>query len=489
MSLTYFPTLLRDAILSTWPTPDQFYLDRDNRTMLATAGDSSYACKQIEIVLDPEQATCRNAQMTAILACNLTARWARNICVYLPKDVPLEATLNNRDHEFLHQRIIHEMFYADPFGSFECMHTLPANSSDTRLRLLIGDWDTPSLRRHIAPSDFVVGCQGWTVMGRRGWDLASSNGVSDASPAVAGLGAALGVADLFKRAVGHRIADWIPQFNLDMFTYELTSGAPAKPARRCEAFDADLGNLLLAGVGAIGSSVAYLLDMMRLSGTITLLDRDSVETSNLNRSPLFDVWDTVSSARKTAVAAELLNRHDRLKVSTLFGTWHEHGLNLSKQNYDAWLSFTNEEGAWAEIPFQLPPVVLQGTTTSGAGRHVPRLDDCTLCRLPRPEIEFRGPCAEGEVMTETEGRQIRAALPFLSAAAGALVLGELLKLIARTSARNVSEVSIDLWTGLPSVASIFRRADSTCRGCKILHSKLWPARGGRGRYSYLSPSF
>lgn len=97
-----------------------------------------------------------------------------------------------------------------------------------------------------------------------------------------------------------------------------------------------------------------------------------------------------------------------------------------------WVSLTNEDGAWAAVPFQLPPVVLHGTTTSGwgfsAGRHIPRQEDCTLCRLPRPIAEFRGPCAEGEIGAEPTGPPVRASLPFLSAASAALVLAEMLKL-------------------------------------------------------------
>ncbi len=168
------------------------------------------------------------------------------------------------------------------------------------------------------------------------------------------------------------------------------------------------------------------------------------------------------------------------------GTWHETAAKLTLEPYDVWISFTNEDGAWAEIPFQLPPVVIHGTTTSGwgfsAGRHIPRRDDCTLCRLPRPEAVFRGPCAEGEIESEVETTPVRASLPFLSAASASLVLAELIKLNSPKIIYLPNDVSADLITGLPAVVKLIRPANNNCRGCKAATTKLWELRGGRSRY-------
>ena len=37
------------------------------------------------------------------------------------------------------------------------------------------------------------------------------------------------------------------------------------------------------------------------------------------------------------------------------------------------------------------------TSHSLAGTPIWCVEDCTLCRMPRPTTEFRGPCAQGEV--------------------------------------------------------------------------------------------
>lgn len=243
----------------------------------------------------------------------------------------------------------------------------------------------------------------------------------------------------------------------------------------------DFGRMLLAGVGAIGSALVYLLDMMKLQGQLTLLDRDRIELSNLNRSPLFGISHVFANELKTVAAAHYLARH-RLETRVVNGTWHEHAERVAREPYDVWISFTNEDGAWAEVPFQLPPVVLHGTTTSGwgfgAGRHIPRRDDCTLCRMPRPETEFRGPCAEGEIESSETYVPARASLPFLSAASASLVLAELLKLSSPKVTELPNDVSADLRYGLPAVIKLIRLASHTCRGCRASSSALWDIRGG-----------
>ncbi len=193
--------------------------------------------------------------------------------------------------------------------------------------------------------------------------------------------------------------------------------------------------------------------------------------------------------RKTELAERFLQSTD-VSVSRLDGRWREQAVAVSADPFDVWISFTNEDVAWAQIPFQLPPVVIQGTTTSGwafgAGRHVPRKEDCTLCRMPRPEAQFRGPCAEGEIGQIEAKPSVPASLPFHSTAAAALVLAELFKLDLADPIQFPNQVSADLKTGLPTVIVARRLADHNCRGCKAVQLSLWNARGGRGRHKKLS---
>jgi hypothetical protein len=457
--------------------------------MLEVQDLAQFANRLVEIHVDPREVLQLAVQQIALLACNLTARWARRVRVVMPLNVALHERLRRDGYSTLDQRIIAEMRGADPFGDFRLVSSAEAQHderTESPLRLLIGSWLEPlESKTKIAVDDYIVSAGGWSVFGRRGSGLTEGIASLLAITPAAGLAASLGAADLFKRAVGHPREQWVPDFAWCLWIHRLTRQIPEYIEEHRVSGDVDFGRTLLAGVGAIGSALVYLFDMMRLQGQLTLLDRDCVELSNLNRSPLFDISHVLAGDLKTVVSAHYLERHN-LELSHINGTWHEHAARIVNEPYDVWISFTNEDGAWAEVPFQLPPVVLHGTTTSGwgfsAGRHIPRREDCTLCRMPRPAAEFRGPCAEGEIEPVETSAPVRASLPFLSSASASLVLAELVKLNSPASIQLPNDVSADLRYGLPALMSLTRLTNPACRGCRAAFSTRWAARGGRGRY-------
>jgi hypothetical protein len=474
---------VKQAALRRWPSANAFYHERDNRTLLEVANLANYAQREIEIRIDPSCAGRPAVQAMALLAANLTARWARNVRLIVPEATLCPQFRRGRYH-LLAERIEDEMRMADPFGNFQ-IEEAARGDEKPELRLLIGAFQqAPGLQ----PGDYVINAVGWSAVGRRGRGFDDEIS-SPATMAAAGLVASLGVADLFKRAIGHPRAHWLPEFSWSTWSHRLWSGlfvdskTPAPPPHL------DLGETLLAGVGAVGSAFLYLADLMPLRGALTLLDRDQVETSNLNRSPMFKFEDALAAVGKTAVARSYL-AHQDIRTNTVTGTWHEHSARMAEHPFDVWISLTNEDAAWAEVPFLLPPVVLQATTTSGwgmgAGRHIPRREDCTLCRLPRPEARFRGPCAEGNVAVEEAKPPVQAALPLLSAGAASLLLAEYLKLEGNSLAALPNEVGTDLRYGLRAVIASKRAALSHCRGCAVSQSRMWQSRGGRGRFAYYS---
>jgi hypothetical protein len=495
-------------VYEQWKTADEFYRDRDNRTTLEVEHLTRYATHPVEILIDPHTAHVPYVQQIALLACNLTARWARRVRVCAP-NVSLAGQLVRDGHALLVDRISSEMRDADPFGNFtftELRCLVETVEDKTPLRLFIGSWvDTRDVYPQIHQEDYFVDAAAWTTYGKRGGGILVER-AGEATAAAAALAASLGVTDLFKRAVGHARAEWLPNFAWCTWSNKLSHlNSEAKGSRHATQplrvlplpGELDLGRMLLAGVGAIGSALIYMADFMPLSGQLTLLDRDLIEASNLNRSPLFTVMHALEPTEKTLAAREYLASRS-VEVSAITGTWNEQGARLAEESFDLWISLTNEDGAWAMVPFQLPPVVLHGTTTSGwgfsAGRHIPRFEDCTLCRMPRPTVEFRGPCAEGEVAKAETGPPVRASLPFLSAASAALVLAEMLKLCVSVDVPTMldevvflpNDVAADLRYGLPAVVALKRISSLSCRGCGAAHYSAWEARGGRGRYRALS---
>lgn len=473
-------------IAARWPTAESFYRERDDRTAREVEGLARYVHQPVEIHVHPDTAEEATTQAMAILAANLAARWARGIRVRVP-DVALAPGCVRPGWTRLPERIRGEMEAADPFGDFGVGTTDgTADEGERPLRLFIGPWDS-GVEGGPGPDDYVVYARGWTALGCRGGGIQRTSGGS-ASAAAAALAAALGAGDLFKRAVGHPRHQWLGDVAWSTWSHRMVTTLADPPDEDAPPVpdELDLGRVLLAGVGAIGSAVLYILRDVPLRGEVTLLDRDRVEASNLNRSPLFTALEATLGEEKTEVGRRFLAAAG-LPVDTRLGTWHEHGAALSRGRYDVWISLTNEEGAWAEVPFQMPPVVLHATTTSswgfGAGRHIPRVEDCTLCRLPHPAQEFRGLCAAAELEVQPSAPPVVASLPFLSVAAAALVVAELMKLSFPRVREFANDVSADLRVGLPAVVATHRLADPSCRGCQALEMAAWESLGGQSRYA------
>lgn len=431
---------------------------------------------------------------------------ARSIVARISAGTGLAKNLQRDGFELLADRILSEMKAADPFGNFLVSDYAAEKGESNSLRLFVGSWtDVSIVNPPITKHDYFIDASGWSVFGKRGGGFGKNIQVEASVPASA-LAASLGAADLFKRAVGHDRTEWMP----DTFVWNVweqkfsdtefaVSSARAPEKNKYPVYrDLDVGRTLLAGVGAIGSALVYLMDFMRLSGEMVFLDRDRVEMSNLNRSPLFNVLHAVESWEKTRTATNYLSRH-QITLSEINGTWQEHAAQVASERFDQWISLTNEDGAWALVPYLLPPVVLHGTTTSGwgfgTGRHIPRLEDCTLCRMPRPEIKFRAICAQGEISNSDDNTQTAtASLPFLSAASAALLLAEVIKLsvslthphFAEMIVNEGNEIAADLRYGLFAVTPLKRLINESCGGCRASAVNKWFEFGGRSRYRTLS---
>jgi hypothetical protein len=473
-----------DMIRQRWPSAKDFYNERDHRTQLLLGDSYAYVHRIVEIHVDPSLSSDVTVQRIALLAANLTSRWARNVHVFAP-DVRLADPLRGHGDDTLCARIEREMLAADPFGSFTvCQEGL---SDPTSLRLFVGFARQSSTS--LMADDYIVDATGWSSVGCRASSSRTTYERNAATAPAAALAAAIGAADLFKRAIGDPPECWMGSISWCTWHHILESDSECRAFHPAVANNLNLGKLLVAGVGAIGSALLYMLDLMPLQGRVTLLDRDAVETSNLNRSPLFTAGDAAAQLHKTAVAQKYLLSSEA-EINVVQGTWKANGEELSRRPFDVWVSLTNEDSAWAEVPFQLPPIVLHGTTTSGwgigFGRHIPRIEDCTECRLPRPHAEFRGPCSEGDVSPIEQEEPARASLPFLSAASAALVAAELLKLEHSNVSDLPNMLSADFRFGLSSVVAVSVGPTDGCAGCQIAALPLWFERGGRSRYAHLS---
>lgn len=474
-----------EIIHQRWPTAEAFYAERDHRTQLVVENLHSYVNTPIEIHVSPHLAGDVTVQRIALLAANLTARWARNVRIFSPS-VSLAEPLNRHGDKSLSHRIMREMHEADPFANFATEEYNDSYADTGTLRLFVGP---PACSHQLTENDYVIDAHEWFAIGYRATEKVQPNLRLEAPAPTAALAASIGAGDLFKRAIHHPPTQWLQSVNWCTWHHRLSNHAGCCEWHPAITDKLDIGNLLVAGVGAVGSAFLYILSLTPCVGRVTVLDRDAVETSNLNRSPLFTALHAAKHMNKTEVAKNFLTSLG-IESNAIKGIWREDGPALSQQAFDVWISLTNEDGAWAEVPFQLPPIVLHGTTTSGwgiaFGRHVPRKEDCTACRLPRPHLEFRGPCSEGELTPTNNVDPLRASLPFLSTASAALVAVELTKLNFPGVISLPNSVSADFRSGLQALIAVSFPQTKNCGGCRMAWLPLWKDRGGRGRYSRLS---
>ncbi|MEZ5199301.1 MAG: hypothetical protein R2764_23835 [Bacteroidales bacterium] len=143
----------------------------------------------------------------------------------------------------------------------------------------------------------------------------------------------------------------------------------------------NVGKILQIGCGAVGSSLAYLLSIQDWTGSLTLIDFDTVKTPNCSSSLVFSALDSVDNRLKIDCCEEILQI---TRVNKFNGDYSDF-LKSSLLNYDIILCLANERNIWSTIQNNYPPIVLHATTNDSwginMGRHIPIKEWCILCRF------------------------------------------------------------------------------------------------------------
>ena len=220
--------------------------------------------------------------------------------------------------------------------------------------------------------------------------------------------------------------------------------------------------VLVVGAGALGSALA---EMMTRAGVaaLTLVDRDYVEASNLQRQSLYDESDAARALPK-AIAAEAKLRaiNSDVEVRGLVadlaadnapGILRGHGLVLDGTDNFETRFLVNDLCVREGIPW------VYGACVGAYGLALavrPRVSPCLRCVLEeRPEPGSGPTCDTAGVIA-----------PIVHVVAG-IQGGEALKLIAeRHDALFPGVVTVDLWSGLFSVMDLRDRKPS-CPACTL----------------------
>lgn len=441
------------------PPRDEFYWERDNRTD-RIAPNQDYRNFRVRLVASNASVCTYPGQVQLLTAANMLTRWCRYVELGFV-DAPLVGDLRLPPFRTLHQRIAAEMAAADPYGVFVFK---PTSSQTAQYVLKVGNVSVAE------PVDFTIDSDGWSVHAAQG-DVSFALTDSYHNPTGPALAACIGVADAFKVAIGEPANTRVRQFMRSLFDLRLTEPSVIEPPPMPPCIE--LGNVGIVGIGSVGSAVIYLLRMLPLNGAFSLIDHDPVKVVNLNRSPLFGYRDVRRD--KVVVAEQYLQSH--VPVHAFTGTYAEFIDRQGRPPMDILLALANEQGVRSTIENNFPPIQVYGTTFEWGvnyHRHIPALDDCSLCRFPVTNSDLPTICSNAKVAV-AEKEQVDAALPFASVGAAALTVASLIRLQYPNFITTPNFASIDLKGSLNVLAIYSKRPQPTCScgmNSKTLHARL-----------------
>ena len=384
----------------------EFYARRDQRTY-AYLDEETLIPEPIAVSWTEQVVTTTSGQLLVLSLVNQLARFCR------------KASFNGPDAPLIAQT---------PFGGTRLIEAVL-----TMCRRIdpCGSWGTTPIAQpayHICvgrgnnAADLYVGSSGW---------IAYATPTPDEIPAVDELAnplggafaACLGAMNAFKASL--HLNQRAFQGSLSLWNVGRDHNAQQGPTLR----PVQLGDVLLVGAGAVASALAYWMLNLPIQAHWDILDQDTIQLDNTNRSLLFTAadagWPDTPGLRK----ADVLARY--LRGAIAHSCWFDEFPTQGKR-WDLVLPLANERNVRAALLATYPPLMIHATTSSNwqtqLHRHRPDHDRCIVCRLPDTNTPPPA-CAVGALQTlRPDVHQADAALPFLSAAAGLLVAADLLRL-------------------------------------------------------------
>jgi hypothetical protein len=388
---------------------EEFYRERDRRTV-EYGGLPAALNRTVDLVVGHDAAESVAGQVCAVAAINMLARVHRRIHVVVP-DVRLVVRAPFVEGRRLRDALIETAQAIDPFGEFDSC-AVPNDG----IRLGIGSRITTSC-------DFYVGAMNATAsIDMEPQAMWNSSGTRLG----AALAACLGVAAVFK--VAHKM----PSGSVRLSAWDFrTVPGESGPS---DLGQVAVGSVAMIGAGAVGSALAYWLRAFGVVGLWQIVDHDSVELHNTNRGlgmlPMHAGWTSGVRQKKAMIAADLFG-------AVVHAISYEEWIETPHVSYpELLLPLANGPGFRAAVNRRGERVLVHATTSrswqSQLHRHIAHRDACLECRIPaNGEATFR--CSEGSLPTplgSSRKNSSDAALPFLSAAAGVMLVAALYRMQA-----------------------------------------------------------
>jgi hypothetical protein len=390
-----------------------FLVRRNSRTNLYGRGARPLdPARWISLAIDAAYAETYGGQVALLTAANMIGRMTPSVAIAVPDGTRVRNPLPWAGQS-LSDVLFEQLFAATPAnkgGRFMARAPEPGD-----VAIAFGSCAVPG-------AALVHGC-GWdSYFGREASPIRASDITNPCGPAFAAIlcGAHLLVEGLHTPATSYLCN------TLAWSARAAPEGAPQPDPATA------LGELWTIGTGSVGTAALYFLTLFTRHFEVGLIDKDDVEIENLDRSPIFIATD--DGRPKVDETADYLRSVGVVSVKSERATLGESDLwrNRQEGTPDLLISAANEDHVRFQIEADMPPIQIYGTTgknwQASVIRHIPLRDPCSLCLFPDSGPIMPTACARGKVASPLDGKQIDAALPFLSFAAGLMTAAEILKL-------------------------------------------------------------
>ncbi len=207
-------------------TAEEFYKLRDDRTNRST-NSRGYQDAAVAVHLSPAAAATAGAQTMLLVSANLLSRWCRKVTIVMPPTETHPALdMGSGD---LGELVMAQMRDADPFGDFRI-----AASGDITSQMAL--WIGGGGQERPSPTGVFINASGWlaSVSTKQPIDLPAGE---DGNRLGAIAAACLGVAQIFKIAVGMPPTHYLREGILDLFrldwSQDSASAFPGLPQSQC----------------------------------------------------------------------------------------------------------------------------------------------------------------------------------------------------------------------------------------------------------------
>jgi hypothetical protein len=400
----------------------QFYAARDARTM--TYGGDERALRTEVIMLAGEVVTTRPGQVALLALTNMMARTHRHLTVNLtPAKLVAESMISASSIE---EAVAQSVLAINPAAKLRINGRRIDNNEiveepDGRVSIMLG---TQCL------GDQYDICLGWSGGRAHLATRPVGTGFRDSDVLGAATAACLGAGALFELSRGRRV--WPTVINLAERAcndiYDLAAAVPPSMARGVSTATVvgpiDAGDVAIVGAGAVAHALGWWAREFGHVGAWSVIDGDHADLSNTNRCLGMSSSDAgwpggLPGAPSRAKADILADVVAGQSIPTWFNQWAA----KDPSRCDLVLVLANEHGVRAHTAALGEPILLQATTspswTAELHRHVPGVDDCPACRIPDQTVSGFA-CSSGPAGPDPDSGD--AALPFLSAAAGLMLM-------------------------------------------------------------------